>query len=167
MSSSFRPGMAAPKRALPKLAQAQPISTFNAQPQSQPTYSQPQPQPQRSYSPQPQPQQYSPQPQPQQYSPQPTQVRYSPQPPITHQTKTFQPTSQQTYQPQPVASYSPRSQTQTQSQPIPIQYNSGGATPTTLKMWAAQQRFLDIYQVNAFYTGTAQRSQYLMSLWKT
>eukprot|EP00483_Globobulimina_turgida_P006553 UN06563 len=47
------------------------------------------------------------------------------------------------------------------------QYNTGATTFATLKTWASQQAFLDIYQVNAFYTGTAQRSQYFMSIWKT
>eukprot|EP01084_Bolivina_argentea_P278135 475033_1 len=47
------------------------------------------------------------------------------------------------------------------------QYNTGSASSGTLKAWASQQQYLDIYQVNAFYLGTAQRSQYIMSFWKT
>merc|ERR1719410_570699 len=46
------------------------------------------------------------------------------------------------------------------------QYNTGAASPSTIKQWAQQQSYLDIYMVNAFYLGTAQRSQYFMSVWK-
>lgn len=46
------------------------------------------------------------------------------------------------------------------------QYNTGAASPSTIKQWAQQQDYLDIYMVNAFYLGTAQRSQYFMSFWK-
>eukprot|EP01083_Nonionella_stella_P053422 141320_1 len=46
------------------------------------------------------------------------------------------------------------------------QYNTGSASSGTLKNWAQLQSYLDIYQVNAFYLGTAQRSQYIMSFWK-
>lgn len=64
-------------------------------------------------------------------------------------------------------SYSqPSGQTYSQSSSRP-QYNTGAATSSTIKTWAQQQSYLDVYMVNAFYLGTAQRSQYFMSFWKT
>ena len=48
-----------------------------------------------------------------------------------------------------------------------VVYNTGSASPQTLKAWASNQDCLDVYMVNAFYLGTAQRTQYFMSLWKT
>jgi len=47
------------------------------------------------------------------------------------------------------------------------QYNTGAPTQSTLQNWANNQDCLDVYMVNAFYFGTAQRSQYPMSIWKT
>eukprot|EP00485_Elphidium_margaritaceum_P009863 CAMPEP_0202686022 /NCGR_PEP_ID=MMETSP1385-20130828/1811_1 /ASSEMBLY_ACC=CAM_ASM_000861 /TAXON_ID=933848 /ORGANISM="Elphidium margaritaceum" /LENGTH=304 /DNA_ID=CAMNT_0049340509 /DNA_START=38 /DNA_END=952 /DNA_ORIENTATION=+ len=46
------------------------------------------------------------------------------------------------------------------------QFNTGAASLSTLQDWARQNDYLDIYMLNAFYLGTAQRSQYFLSLWK-
>lgn len=56
------------------------------------------------------------------------------------------------------------SSSQYSSQPV---YNTGSASPSTLKSWASAQQNLDIYMVNAFYLGTGQRKEYFMSFWKT
>eukprot|EP01084_Bolivina_argentea_P041710 76982_1 len=99
---------------------------------------------------------------------QPQPITYSqPQQNITYS----QPSPQRTVQysqPQPTVQY---------SQPQPVYSGGGGggggsgaagsASSGTIKQWAAQQDFLDVYMVNAFYTGTAQRSQYILSFWKT
>ena len=47
------------------------------------------------------------------------------------------------------------------------QYNSGAPSFSTIQSWAANNAFLDIYMVNAFYLGTGQKSEYFMSFWKT
>lgn len=44
---------------------------------------------------------------------------------------------------------------------------TAGDKISIVRSWAVNQDVLDVYMVNAFYTGTNQRMQYPLALWKT